>query len=129
MENTQATSKPKIVFAKLPNSPKFYACDYNTFKVVPGIELGKKTLPQCIEALKDTYEITGFLSYGMIIPLVGLIPGHESKRIEDVHERLLEAAADEAEEFKKKFGGPVELPSLGTVGESEAIPGLEQKES
>ena len=108
MENTQTTTKPKIVFAKLPNGPEFYACDYATFKVVPGIDLGKKTLPQCVDALKDTCEIAGFLSYGMIIPLVGLIPGHENKKIEDVHARLIEA---------------------GTVGESEAVPGLEQKES
>ena len=93
MENTQATSKPKIVFTKLPNSPEFYACNYNTFKVVPGIDLGKKTLSQCIEALKDGYEIAGFLSYRMIIPLVGLIPGHEDKRIEDVRGRLAKAAA------------------------------------
>ena len=101
MENTIPTTKPKIVFAKLPNGPEFYACDYATFKAVPGIDLSKKTLPQCIEALKNDFEIAGFLSYGMIIPLVGLIPGHEDKQIEDVHERLLEAAADEVEEERK----------------------------
>ncbi len=93
MENTTPTTKPKIILAKLSSGPEFYACDYNTFKVVSGIDLGKKTLPQCIEALKDTYEIIGFLSYGMIIPLVGLIPGHESKQIEDVRGRLAKVAA------------------------------------
>ena len=93
MESTTPTTKPKIVFAKLPNSQEFFACNYNTFKVVPGIDLGKKSLPQCIEALKDTYEITGFLSYGMIIPLVGLVPGHEDLRIEDVRKKLAEALA------------------------------------
>ena len=128
MENNTTTTKMKIVLAKKPSSTEFCVYDYGTLKVLDVFDLNKLTLPQCVNILKDHYEIAGFLSYGMIIPLVGLIPSHEDKRIEDVHERLLEAAANQFESFKEEFSGPVELPSLGTVGESEAVPGLEQKE-
>ena len=92
MEST-TTTKLKIVLAKKPDSTEFNAYDYDTLKVLSAIDLNKLTLPQCVNMLKDHYEIAGFLSYGMIIPLVGLIPGHESKRIEDVHERLDRVAA------------------------------------
>ena len=92
MESTTAT-KLKIVLAKKLDSIEFIANDYDTLKVLDAIDLSKLTLPQCVNMLKDHYEITGFLSHGVIIPLVGLIPGHESNQIEDVHERLAEVAA------------------------------------
>ena len=92
MEST-TTTKLKIVLAKKLDSIEFIAHDYDTLKVLDAIDLSKLTLPQCVNMLKDHYEITGFLSHGVIIPLVGLIPGHESKRIEDVHERLAKVAA------------------------------------
>ena len=92
MESNNTTTKLKIVLAKKPDSTEFNAYDYGTLKVLDAIDLNKLTLPQCVNMLKDHYEIAGFLSYGMIIPLVGLIPGHESKRIEDVHERLAKVA-------------------------------------
>ena len=93
MENTTPTTKLKIVLAKKPDSTEFCVYDHSTLKVLDVFDLSKLTLPQCVNMLKDHYEIAGFLSYRMIIPLVGLIPGHESKRIEDVHERLARAAA------------------------------------
>ncbi len=93
MESNNTTTKPKIVLAKKPDSTEFNVHDYGTLKVLDAFDLSKLTLPQCVNTLKDHYEIAGFLSYGMIIPLVGLIPSHESKRIEDVHERLAKAAA------------------------------------
>lgn len=92
MERTTNT-KLKIVLAKKPDSIEFCVCDHTTLKVLDTFNLSKLTLPQCVNMLKDHYEIAGFLSYGMIIPLVGLIPSHESKRIEDVHERLAKVAA------------------------------------
>ena len=92
MEST-TTTKLKILLAKKPDSTEFVAHDHSTLKVLDAIDLSKLTLPQCVNMLKDRYEITGFLSYGMIIPLVGLIPGHDSKRIEDVRERLAKVAA------------------------------------
>ena len=94
MESTTPTTKPKIVFARSSTGPEFFAWDYDTFKPVPNVDLGKKTLPQCIEALKDTCEIAGFFSHGMIIPLIGLIPGHENKRIEDARERVIAMSLD-----------------------------------
>ena len=92
MEST-ITTKLKIVLAKKLDGTEFIAYDYDTLEVLDAIDLSKLTLSQCVNMLKDHYEITGFLSHGVIIPLVGLIPGHESKRIEDVHERLAEVAA------------------------------------
>ena len=94
---SNTNTKPKIVIAKKSSSTEFCVCDYGTLKVLDAIDLGKLTLPQCVNMLKDHYEIAGFLSHGMIIPLVSLIPGHESKRIEDVRERLAKVAA-----WKKK---------------------------
>ena len=96
MEST-TTTKLKIVLAKKPDSTEFNVYDYDSLEVLSAIDLSKLTLPQCVNMLKDHYEIAGFLSYWMIIPLVGLIPGHESKRIENVHERLDRVAA-----WKKK---------------------------
>ena len=93
MESNNTTTKLKIVLAKKPDSTEFCARDYGTLEVLGASDLSKLTLPQCINMLKGHYEIVGFLSHGMIIPLVGLIPGHESKRIEDVHERLTKTAA------------------------------------
>ena len=92
MEST-TTTKLKIVLAKKPDSTEFNVYDYDSLEVLSAIDLNKLTLPQCVNMLKDRYEIAGFLSHGVIIPLVGLIPGHESKRIEDVHERLDRVAA------------------------------------
>ena len=92
MEST-TTTKLKIVLAKKLDSTGFNVRDYSTLEVLGAIDLSNLTLPQCVNMLKDHYEIAGFLSYGMIIPLVGLIPGHESKRIENVHERLDRVAA------------------------------------
>lgn len=93
MENNTTTTKMKIVLAKKPSSTEFCVYDYGTLKMLDVFDLSKLTLPQCVNMLKDHYEIAGFLSHGMIIPLVGLIPGHEDKRIEDVRERLAKAAA------------------------------------
>ena len=93
MESNNTTTKLKIVLAKKPDSTEFCAYDHRTLKVLDVFDLSKLSLPQCVNMLKDYYEIAGFLSYGMIIPLVGLIPGHEDKRIEDVHGRLAKAAA------------------------------------
>lgn len=92
MEST-TTTKLKIVLAKKLDGTEFIAHDYSTLKVLDAIDLSKLTLPQCVNMLKDRYEITGFLSHGVIIPLVALIPGNESNQIEDVHERLAEVAA------------------------------------
>ena len=92
MEST-TTTKLKIVLAKKSDSTEFIAHDYSTLEVLDAIDLSKLTLPQCVNMLKDRYEITGFLSHGVIIPLVGLIPGHGINQIEDVHERLAEVAA------------------------------------
>ena len=92
MEST-TTTKLKIVLAKKLDSIEFIAHDYDTLKVLDAIDLSNFTIPQCVNMLKDHYEIAGFLSYGMIIPLIGLIPGHESKRIEDVRERLAKVVA------------------------------------
>lgn len=92
MEST-TTTKLKIVLAKKPDSTEFNVREYSTLEVLSAIDLSKLTLQQCVNTLKDHYEIAGFLSYGVIIPLVGLIPGHESNQIEDVRERLAEVAA------------------------------------
>ena len=81
---SNTNTKLKIVIAKKSSSIEFCVCDYGTLKVLDAIDLSKLTLPQCVNMLKDHYEIVGFLSYGVIVPFVGLIPGHESKRIEDV---------------------------------------------
>ena len=93
MESNNTTTKPKIVLAKKPDSTEFCARDCGTLEVLGVYGLSKLTLPQCINMLRDRCEIAGFLSHGVIIPLVGLIPGHEDKQIEDVSERLAKAAA------------------------------------
>ena len=93
-------SKQKIVIVPNPCGSEhgFCAWDYETFK--PLEDLGWiATIQECVKKLSDKFEIIGFLSHEVIIPLVGLIPGHEDREIEDATERLFEAAGKQGKEM------------------------------
>lgn len=99
MNIANTSFKQKIVIVPSPSGKLgFCAWDYETFE--PFEEIGwMPTIQECVNKLSDQFEIMGFLSHEVIIPLVGLIPGHEDRNIEDATERLFEAAGKQGREM------------------------------
>lgn len=92
----ESHQKRKVIIGRCPPSKDgqlFYLMDKDSFETILPLPQKDATIPQVIAASKDRYEICGFLSHGFIIPLVGLVPGHEDLRIEDVRKKLAEALA------------------------------------
>lgn len=101
MMNNETTTKRKrtkrkVITSRCPSSVDgqlLCLMDKDTFKPIEPLPPKDATNPQIVASSKVQHEICGFLSHGFIIPLVGLIPGHENLQIEDAHEKLSEEVA------------------------------------
>ena len=77
------TNTLKIVFHRNARTEKNFTASVmsedGTLKTFEDIDLSGKNLVQCVELLKDKFDILGFLSHNVVIPLAGLIPVHLEK--------------------------------------------------
>ena len=77
-----------ITRSKDNNGQLFQLLDKKTFKPTEWQPSANASIVQIAEAINGTFDVKGFLSHNCIIPLNGIILGHEHMKLEDVHEIL-----------------------------------------
>ena len=77
------TDTLKIVFHRNARTEKNFTAsvikDDHSLQPLENVDLSGKTLSECINLLKDKFDIVGFLSYKVIVPLTCLISEHDQK--------------------------------------------------
>lgn len=77
------TNTLKIVFHRNARADKNFTASVmsedGALQPLEDVDLFGKNLVQCVELLKDKFDILGFLSHKVVIPLASLIPGHLEK--------------------------------------------------